>query len=396
MGAYKKRRGNAAFDWFRLVSAFWIVAIHTGPFSGINGEVDDYLTYCIGRIGVPFFLMMTGYFVLSGTGAPGNARPEEGKRKISQTLKKLGILYLAATVLYLPLTWYAGNLPRTVGEALRWAVFDGTFYHLWYLPGAMLGVVLTAGLLRHLKPQAAGLVAFCLYLLGLLGDSWYGLVRQNPVLAAFYNGVFSVCSYTRNGIFLMPVFLWMGAIQGRRRMRWSRRKSWMGFGISLAAMLAEGGITRHLGYQRHNSMYLFLPLVMYFLFDILIAGRDGRKSALAVPGRRLRKIAMYIYLLHPLCIVLIRGAAGALGVEEVFVANTLLFYLEVCGMSVAAGLFCTWLQEGLSFKNISVKDFRCGGLSVTGKNTEQKSVKGQKEPGRKERDVSEKQGLDRT
>lgn len=170
----------------------------------------------------------------------------------------------------------------------------------------------------------------------------------------------------------------------------------MGFGISLAAMLAEGGITRHLGYQRHNSMYLFLPLVMYFLFDILIAGRDGRKSALAVPGRRLRKIAMYIYLLHPLCIVLIRGAAGALGVEEVFVANTLLFYLEVCGMSVAAGLFCTWLQEGLSFKNISVKDFRCGGLSVTGKNTEQKSVKGQKEPGRKERDVSEKQGLDRT
>lgn len=89
-----------------------------------------------------------------------------------------------------------------------------------------------------------------------------------------------------------------------------------------------------------------------------------------MPGRRLRKIAMYIYLLHPLCIVLIRGAAGALGLEEVFVANMLLFYLEVCGMSAAAGLFCTWLQEGLSFKNISVKDFSRGGLSVTGKNTE--------------------------
>lgn len=106
--------------------------------------------------------------------------------------------------------------------------------------------------------------------------------------------------------------------------------------------------------------------------------------------------ATVLYLLHPLCIVLIRGAAGALGMEEVFVTNTLLFYPEVCGMSVAAGLFCTWLQEGLGLENLSVKDFSCEGLSVTGKNTEQKSAKGQKEPGRKERHVSEKQGLDRT
>lgn len=223
MAAYEKRRGNDAFDWFRLLSAFLIVAIHTGPFSGINGDADYYLTYCIGRTGVPFFLMMTGYFVLSGTGAPENARPEEGKRKITRTMKKLGIIYLAATVLYLPLTWYAGNLPRT-----------------------------------------AGLVAFCLYLLGLLGDSWYGLARQNPVLAAFYDGVFSVCSYTRNGIFLMPVFLWMGAMQKKEPSCRNRRLLWTGFGISLVAMLAEGGITRQLGYQRHNSMYLFLPLVMYF------------------------------------------------------------------------------------------------------------------------------------
>lgn len=373
--ACEEKRRYAAFDWFRLAAAFLIVAIHTGPFSGMNGDVDYYLTYCIGRIGVPFFLMMTGYFVLSGTGVPGDIRPEEEKRKIIRTLKKLGIIYLAATVFYLPLTLYAGNLPRTAGAALRWVVFDGTFYHLWYLPGAMLGIVLTACLLTYLKPQAAGLVVLCLYLLGLLGDSWYGLARQNPVLAPFYDGVFDLCSYTRNGIFFMPVFLWMGAMQRRRTTCQSRRKIWTGFGISLAAMLAEGGITRKLGYQRHNSMYLFLPLVMYFLFEILKTGREDGKRAQAVAGRRLREIAMYIYLLHPLCIVLIRGAAGVLGMESVFVANTLLFYLEVCGAAFAAGLICTRLQEALRFTR--------------------KNEKRHKKPGRKERHVSEKQGMDR-
>lgn len=53
-------------DICHVIASFMAVAIHTGPLSYYSGTADYYLTYCISRIGVPFFYMVTGYFVLSG------------------------------------------------------------------------------------------------------------------------------------------------------------------------------------------------------------------------------------------------------------------------------------------------------------------------------------------
>lgn len=55
----RKEQENAKIDIFRMVAAFLIVAIHTAPFASVNATLDYLFTYCIGRIGVPFFLMVT-------------------------------------------------------------------------------------------------------------------------------------------------------------------------------------------------------------------------------------------------------------------------------------------------------------------------------------------------
>ena len=51
-------------DTFRFIVSFLIVAIHVYPFVTINSEVDYYFTHVFCRIGVPLFLMITGYFIL--------------------------------------------------------------------------------------------------------------------------------------------------------------------------------------------------------------------------------------------------------------------------------------------------------------------------------------------
>lgn len=61
---YAKPREYAGIDFFRIFAAVLVIAIHTAPFSVISGDLDFLLTYCLGRIAVPFFLMTTGYFVL--------------------------------------------------------------------------------------------------------------------------------------------------------------------------------------------------------------------------------------------------------------------------------------------------------------------------------------------
>ena len=50
----------------------------------------------------------------------------------------------------------------------------------------------------------------------------------------------------------------------------------------------------------------------------------------------LRRLSTWIYLTHPFCIILVRGAAKALHLENLFVENSLLHYLAVCILSFAS------------------------------------------------------------
>ena len=103
---------------------------------------------------------------------------------------------------------------------------------------------------------AALTLAGLLYLIGVGGDSYYGLVSQVPILEPCYDGLFFLSSYTRNGLFVVPLFVLLGAAD----VRLSRRAAGTGFLLSMAAMTAEGLLLHNLGVQRHDSMYLALPL----------------------------------------------------------------------------------------------------------------------------------------
>ncbi len=317
------RRNYAGIDYFRMAAAFLVIGIHIGPFSVWNEDADYLITYCAGRIAVPFFLMTTGYFVL----APCVKSGFEKKQAVHKYFVKNGILYLAASLFYAPLTLYAENAPRSIPDFIRMALFDGTFYHLWYFPAAMTGVLILLFLLKK-SVRAAVIFSVGAYIAGILGDSYYGLTEQVPLLRLIYGGIFSVSSCTRNGIFFAPVFLLLGVMAAFPDSRRPAGTCAAGLAVSLAGMLAEGYLTYSLGLQRHNSMYLLLIPVMYFLFQLL----------LAVPGKApgwIRSSSLLLYILHPAVIVLLRGFAKITGLAEMLTENTFVQYLAVCALSLA-------------------------------------------------------------
>ena len=55
---------SKALDYFKLFAAFLVIAIHTSPLAGINATADFVLTRIFARIAVPFFLMVSGFFLL--------------------------------------------------------------------------------------------------------------------------------------------------------------------------------------------------------------------------------------------------------------------------------------------------------------------------------------------
>ena len=302
-----------ALDRFRLLAAVLVVCIHTSPLSGVSPVGDFWLTRVLARTAVPFFLMVSGYFLA-----------QDQWRGTAKFLKKAVFTYLAAAALYLPLNLYGGGY-GPLGWAKR-LLAVGTLYHLWYFPAVILGVLLTRGLVR-LGRTAALPAAAGLYLIGLGGDSYYGLASRLPGAAAFYHAVFALFDYTRNGLFYVPLFLLLGAV-GKR---WSGRVSLAGAALSLGVMTAEGLALRALGWQRHDSMYLCLPLCMAFLFSLLLRRNRGE-------SRRTRRLSLLVYLLHPWSIVLVRGGAEAWGLTGPLVDNPLGHFAAVLLLTLAASL----------------------------------------------------------
>ena len=261
----KQRFGG--LDRFKFIAAFLVVAIHTSPLSSFSANADFLLTRVLARTAVPFFLMVTGYFLLPQY----LFEKSMDRRPLLRFLKKTVLLYGIAILLYLPVNIYAGHFQGAgIGELIRKVLFDGTFYHLWYLPAVLLGVPLVCWAGSRLPFRILGGSCLLLYLIGLFGDSYYGFIANSPI-ASFYDVLFHVFSYTRNGLFYVPIFLVMGT--KLKVIHWREKKVLLILGASgsLFLMVLEGLFLHKLGVQRHDSMYFLLIPSMFFLFQLALA-----------------------------------------------------------------------------------------------------------------------------
>lgn len=322
------RTAYTGIDEFRLAAALLVITIHTSPLASCSETGDFFLTRVIARVAVPFFLMASGFFLISQYARDAG--------RLWAFLKKTAVLYGISIAVYLPLNLYNGYFSgkHFLPELIKDLVFDGTMYHLWYLPASMLGAGIAWYAVRRLGFKKALIVTLGLYAAGLLGDSYYGIAEKLPILSVFYQNLFEITDYTRNGIFFAPVFLVMGGMAAEEAARGeslSLRICGAGLGVSFLLMSCEGLLLREFGIQRHDSMYLFLLPCMYFLFRLLLFRRGSRKE-------RIRTWALLIYIIHPMMIVGVRLLAKLTGLESLLIQNSLVHFLAVSALSVGCSI----------------------------------------------------------
>ena len=91
-------REYAGVDYFRVIAALLVVAIHISPLANINETADFILTRIIGRVAVPFFFMTSGFFIFSDS--------QRSENRIKNFLKKTTVLYAIAMIIYIPVNIY--------------------------------------------------------------------------------------------------------------------------------------------------------------------------------------------------------------------------------------------------------------------------------------------------
>ncbi len=317
-----KKERTINVDVVRLIISLMVVAIHTYPLQFISDDVDFYFTRVICRICVPFFFMITGFFVIS--------KAVDDRKVLIDYTKKMLIMYAISMVIYLPILIYTGYFKDfSLWLFIKDILFDGYYFHLWYFPALILGTWITYFAIKKFDLKRVGVAFLVLYLIGLLGDSYYGLSTKIPFVKTFFDRIFAISFYTRNGVFYAPMFLYFGySININKVSDKTKIKKYLLLGIiSYILMIGESYILHTLDIQRHTSMYLLLLPTCYFLFKYMMNSKTSS-------NKFLRESSTWIYIMHPFILTGIRFVANYFGCV-IFYKHSLLYFVSTSILSFA-------------------------------------------------------------
>lgn len=316
-------------DSMRIVAAVLVICIHISPLVQINIDADFILTRIIARIAVPFFFITTSYFLFKD----GYPRKEKIKKTICSLLK----WYMLAMIIYIPIMIYNYYFQEKdlILKIIQDILIDGTFYHLWYFPAVIIGLFIVLLLKKFLSTQNVLLITTLLYIIGLMGDSYYGLVINIPIIKYILNCLFHFMDHTRNGFFFAPLFIMIGIIIGEKKSKLTFQAHIFMFIVCFIVMGSEAYILHFFNFCKHDSMYVLLPFVSYFLFRILIYFQGRRKMYL-------KDISLYMYVLHPLMIIIVR-TVGKLSHIELLIDGNFIQFICVTILTICISM----LVEGV-------------------------------------------------
>lgn len=320
-------------DLFKFIASLLVISIHTDPLMTYSESGNFILTRIIARLAVPFFFVASGYLL--------SVRFIDNRKynnKITiKYINKILSIYLISILIYIPLNIYNGYFSESlnIGKILKDLFFDGTLYHLWYLPASIIGVCIVYILRCKFSFKITFFISIALYIVGLLGDSYFGIAENISLIKVIYDHLFTVFDYTRNGIFFVPIFILLGfklsKLYNLEKEDKVMRKDLSRFILCFLLFLVEFILLKTNGIARHDSMTIFLVPTVYFLFRICLQLKNTKM-------KNLRDMSLYIYIIHPMIIVVVRMIGKLTKTSDIVVNNSVINYLMVVILSIFASL----------------------------------------------------------
>jgi serine/alanine racemase len=322
-------RSFNGIDLFKFLCAVLVFMIHIPPFqgdvSGFREGFNFYLQQYLCRMAVPFYFVSSGFFLFRKM-TPEQLDVPAIKRYCFKLLRLLG-------------TWYI-------------LLFIGETGHLWYLRATVVAVVLVS-LCFHFRIKSTWLwvIAAILYGIGLLGDSYHGLVAPLANIKLFrhmFNGYSLLFVTTRNGIFMGFIYVLMGAAFANSKKTWKPAAALLGFGISMVCFFAEVFLLDHYSIPIEYNMYIFLLPVTYFLFAFAHSLRLKDHPIYV----HLRSVGVLLYFSHLLISAFVNLAATML--NAYWGINIYPYHFTItllCSVAFSCGV--QWLSCKEKFKWIS-------------------------------------------
>lgn len=295
------RQNYNAVDLTKFLCSILVVIIHVPPLGGTQraDAINYFLQNYLGRIAVPFFFVMAGFFLFRKT-----SQAEFDLRPIKKYLLRTLRLYLIWTAVYLPLSLHYVRMEETgivsvTLHYLRNVLFVGSYVQLWYLNALIVAVAIVSCLLyKKVRIWKILVMAACLYVCGLFGQSWFGLIaplkERAPLIWFLLRQLKKVIISTRNGVFEGFLFVSMGMCFAFFGVRIRKAAAFAGFVVCMILMYLELTTLESMHCIREYSMFLFLVPATFFLCAFVLQ--------VELPDhpiyRQLRTVSILVYFLH--------------------------------------------------------------------------------------------------
>ncbi|ERK30892.1 acyltransferase family protein [Clostridium intestinale] len=282
-------------DVMRFVCAILVISIHTSAlysFGDIPGKV---LSLGISRIAVPFFFIASGYFFYERFNHEGYL-----KAYIIRILK----YYLISSIVYtLILFTFIKSRNSNIWDLVKNLLFNGVSPSLWFFPALIFSISVLYLFLKKNWIKPLVVVSLVLYALGLIGDSYYGLVVGTPLekLVEMYSAIFV---NTRNGLCFGLPFLTLGVLINKYDMKNKLKHLKALTLLSAVIFVSEAYVLISNNISRDNNMYISL---MFLVSCIFLLSLRSKKILSDRKAKLLRDMSLWIYCLHELLQFLVYG-----------------------------------------------------------------------------------------
>ena len=231
-------------DIFKFICALLVVCIHINIFPNSEIQILKGLNFTIkqivSRIAVPFYFTASGFLFFRKVDVNNL-----DFKLLSKYLVKNLKLYALWTILF----------------------FLGGNYQLWYMKGLVVATGIIFILLKiGVKPKIIFCISIMLYIVGLLGDSYYGFLSNFNFLSKlffYYNKYFST---TRNGVFMGLPFVAVGLLFAKCNIKLKKPVAILGVIVSFGLLFSEAILLKLNDIPKDYNMYVFLYPLNFFIF----------------------------------------------------------------------------------------------------------------------------------
>ena len=275
------------FDYLKYICSILVIGIHTTPLfdNGVcGGGIGNFIfSDIVCRIAVPIFAVLSGFFIL-----------EAGSSKIKRYIVHILKVYAVWSLIYLPINIITST-PQKPLTFICECIFVGTFSHLWYLPALCFGFMLVRVLRRRFSLIVVLGISLVLYLFGLFGDSYFnilsdGIIKQTLALTL------KLFFTTRNGLFYIPIWLYMSGFIRRYYFVFEKRKKALIIALVplFVLLLCEGLLLYKSNPRDTNYYFSLIVLVPCIVVSVLFLSVKCLKGNSAFWG----KASSLIYYSH--------------------------------------------------------------------------------------------------